>query len=231
MNIKNLMYSSCGLYSLLPTLASYTGQLALKKSAEETKNESPLYLKEHINKQCHALGLQNIPCYTIANSPSEARICNSPGLKPYIIVNSNSFRKFSPTTFRRLTNIHTYDKNMLIGVVNHELGHAFHQHSSQETYQNLALGVFCFLTKTRFFSMSAIIFNKIFSAPLSRFKEKQADDICAKISTPGELKGVIRMLENHSKLNPIKSPNFFSDTHPATKERIAFFEKALKEKL
>ena len=121
------------------------------------------------------------------------------------------------------------------GIINHELGHLYHHHSLQRDSCTFITGILCFFVKTRF---QAFIFAAIYPAiraPWARFREQQADAICGEISTPSELKGVIRSLGPYPKSPKStdvvsKVIDFFNDSHPPCQDRIEYFEEILKKK-
>lgn len=168
-------------------------------------------LQSHVDKHCQALGLQKVVLINDPDMKGGAITGRLPGAKDIFLITLN------PNEF---------NLQETKGILNHELGHCYHQHSLQRTAIESFIGAMFFFKKTRIAALSAFLTLALIENTWNRFQEGQADDLSIQISDKSELEGTISAME---KVKTVYDESYYDNaSHPHIEERIAKFQQALK---
>ncbi len=218
-----------GIYCLLPALSvGLTTALFMDKKRYENAMEAYFLqlselgrkLQKHTNDHCTKLGIRAISIIHIPSSEPLGMFSHLPMFGPVIVMGSKKHD----------------DENELLGILNHELGHYFHNHWLQFMAVKTVIGSMCFFKKTRKLAFASFLAFKSVESSWIRFQERQADAHCIQYSTREELQGMISILSRYNHFPKPANPSFMEKlnyilfrSHPYNEDRVSQMKKALGE--
>lgn len=181
------------------------------KSDEKGRKFSNPELQDYVDKQCLILQIQKVV------------LVDAPGMQDMMTMRLPGQRSIFLCTL----DPKAFTTEEAKGVLNHELGHCFHEHHLQRTAIESLIGMMFFFRKTRILAVSCLAVATLFENSWHRFLEKQADDLAIQISNKSEIEGMINAMQRVRDTYPNSCHN--NADHPPVEERIGKFQEALKK--